>query len=261
MQIKIYQVDAFASKLFKGNSAAVCPLKDWLPDNIMQSIAMENNLSETAFFLNKNNKFYIRWFTPKLEVSMAGHPTLAAAHIIFTEILPIKKTISFKTNFGDTISVSRKNNIYNMNMPASNLIKKEKELINLAKSFKIKPNFFLQGRYGLAVYNNEDQIKNIKPNFDEILKLECDGVIVSAPGKKCDFVSRFFAPKYGILEDPVTGSAHCDLIPFWAKVLKKKNMFAKQLSLRGGELFCSYKGNRITLGGKAVTYMKGKIVI
>ena len=261
MKIKIYQVDAFTSEIFKGNSAAVCPLEDWLPDDIMQSIAMENNLSETAFFLIKNKKFYIRWFSPTVEINMAGHPTLATAHIIFSEIIPAKKSITFKSKFNESIIVNKRKNFYNMNMPASNLVKRNNKLINVSKALNSEPKTFLQGRYGVAIYDNEEQIQGIKPNFDKILKLNCDGLAVSAPGKKCDFVSRFFAPKIGILEDPVTGSAHCDLIPFWAKELKKKNLYAKQLSLRGGELFCCYKGDRITLGGNAITYMKGEIII
>ena len=258
-RIKIYQVDAFTSKLFSGNPAAVCPLKNWLSDDIMQSIAMENNLSETSFFLKKNDNFYIRWFTPKVEIDLAGHPTLATAHIIFEEMLYKKDSIKFYSRFGDILTVVRKKNIYSMDFPSYSPVSQKSKLKEVSVALKSVPEKFLYGRYGMAVFRNENEILDLNPNFDAIMKLKLNGIIATAPGNNSDFVSRFFAPKLGINEDPVTGSAHCELIPYWSKVLKKKNMLAIQLSSRGGELYCSYLGERVVIGGKAITYMQGEL--
>lgn len=257
----MYQVDAFANKLFSGNPAAVCILKDWLPDDVMQSIAMENNLSETAFLVKKKKAFYIRWFTPLKEIQLAGHPTLAAAHIIFSETKYSRNTIEFYTNSNEHLSVSKKGNILFMDFPSIPAKK-----ISLSNS-KIKnalgktsQNIFL-GNYGMIVLDKEKDVLEVEPNYTEISKLPFEGVIVTAQGKGCDFVSRFFAPKFGILEDPVTGSAHCTLIPYWSKILNKKKMIAIQLSKRGGLINCSFRGSRVVLGGKAITYMSGVLYL
>ena len=260
-RVKIYQVDAFASELFAGNPAAVCPLTTWLPDNIMQSIAMENNLSETAFFIIKDDKFFIRWFTPKVEIDLAGHPTLATAHIIFNEIFPEKDNIQFHTKVGDILNVSRNKNILSMDFPSYHPVPQESKLEEVSAALKSSPSKFLFSRYGMAVYKSENEILNISPNFDKLERLQYNGIIVTAPGNKCDFVSRFFAPKFGILEDPVTGSAHCELIPYWAKILKKQDMLARQLSSRGGELHCSNLEGRVIIGGEAITYMHGELLL
>ena len=260
-KIKIYQVDAFTNKLFSGNPAAVCPLDKWLSDEVMQSIALENNLSETAFFINNNNKYYIRWFTPKVEIGLCGHATLAAAHILYSEMGFQDDNIEFNTKKGDILNVIRNKNILNMNFPSyePKLINQSIEEISVALG--VKPTLFLYCNYGLAVFNDEEEIIKMKPNLQALEKLPYNGIIITAPSKKVDFVSRFFGPKLGIPEDPVTGGAHCELIPYWFKRLNKKNMIARQLSKRGGEVYCTYLGDRVNIGGKAITYMQGELLL
>ena len=260
-KIKIYQVDAFTSKLFSGNPAAVCYLDNWLPDEVMQSIAQENNLSETAFFIRKKKKFFLRWFTPKVEINLCGHATLAAAHIIFSEMKYKCANIEFYIKSGDVLYVTKNNTLLNLNFPAYEPKTIDQNLDELQDAFGVLPKLFLFHNYGFAVFNNEEEIIKIMPNLDVIEKLPYNGIIVTAPGEKVDFVSRFFAPKLGIEEDSVTGGAHCELIPYWASVFNKKNMIARQLSMRGGELFCSHLGNRVIIGGKAITYMRGEIIL
>tara|TARA_B100000686_G_C16794620_1_gene981374 strand:+ start:953 stop:1753 length:801 start_codon:yes stop_codon:yes gene_type:complete len=260
-RIKIYQVDAFTSDLFTGNPAAVCPLDNWLSDEVMQSIALENNLSETAFFIKKNNKFFIRWFTPKVEIDLCGHATLAAAHVMFREMNFKDDNMEFKTITGDTLKVVKNNNILSMNFPSHEPKIINQDLEEISAALGVFPTFFLYHNYGLAVFNNEEEIIKIKPNFNTLVNLPYNGIIATAPGENVDFVSRFFGPKLGINEDPVTGGAHCELIPYWSKRLNKKDMIARQLSKRGGELYCSYLGDRVIMGGKAITYMKGELLL
>ena len=260
-KIKIYQVDTFTSKLFYGNPAAVCYLDNWLPDKVMQSIALENNLSETAFFIEKNNKFFLRWFTPKVEIGLCGHATLATAHIIYNEMKYKPDNIKFHINSGDVLNVTKKNNLLNLTFPAYEPIVVDQSLEELYFVFGVKPKLFLDYNYGLAIFSNEEEILKIVPKLNLIEQLPYNGIIVSAPGNNVDFVSRFFAPKLGINEDPVTGSAHCELIPYWASVFKKKNMTARQLSHRCGDLYCSYLGSKVIISGKAKTYMKGEIIL
>ncbi len=260
-KIKIYQVDAFTNNLFSGNPAAVCLLDKWLPDEAMQSIALENNLSETAFLIKKKDKFSLRWFTPKVEIDLCGHATLATAHIIYSEMNYKSDYIEFNIKSGDVLTVNRNGNLLTMNFPAY-----EPKIINhsleeLYRAFGVRPTSFLYCKYGLVVFNNEEEIIKIVPNLNIIRKLPYDGIIVTAPGKNVDFVSRFFAPKLGIPEDPVTGGAHCELIPYWSKRLYKQNMIAKQLSKRGGVIHCSYLGDRVTMGGRAITYLQGELLI
>ncbi len=228
MIIPIYQVDAFTSKVFGGNPAAVCPLQEWISDNLMQKIAQENNLSETAFFVKNKNEFDIRWFTPLTELDLAGHPTLATAHVILKELDNNLEKIVFKTKIQDTLTVTHKDNLYFMDFPSRDP----------------------------SIEKNMDS-----PSFDKLNMLEYPITIVTAPGNEVDFVSRVFAPKLGIPEDPVTGSAHCELIPYWFKSLKKKEMTAHQISKRGGKLYCTYNGDRVTIGGDAITFLRGKIEI
>jgi PhzF family phenazine biosynthesis protein len=261
VKIKIFQVDAFTNNLFSGNPAAVCFLNNWLPDEIMQSIALENNLSETAFFIKKKDKFFIRWFTPKVEIDLCGHATLASAHIIYSEMNYKCDYIEFNTKSGDILSVNRINNLLNMNFPAYKPKIADQSLDDLYDAFGIRPTLFLYCKYGLAVFNNEEEIIKIIPKLNVIKKLPYDGIIITAPGENVDFVSRFFAPKFGIPEDPVTGGAHCELIPYWSKRLNKKNMIAKQVSKRGGVIYCSYLGDRVIIGGKAITYMQGELLL
>ena len=260
MKIPIYQVDAFASELFKGNPAAVCPLNEWLPDQIMQNIAMENNLSETAFFLEDSSSFQIRWFTPKAELDLAGHPTLATAHVIFNEFNLDGKEATFKTKLGDTLNVILKDNLYLMNFP-SRLPQPLQDIDAFHDALGKKPKKVLAHRDAIAVYDDEDDIKSIQPDMEKLKLLEYPAVVVTAEGNKADFVSRNFAPKLGIPEDPVTGSTHCELIPYWSEVLDKKQMIAHQLSDRGGIIYCGNNHDRVSIGGEAVTFLRGEIEV
>ena len=260
MKIPIYQVDAFTSKVFKGNPAAVCPLNEWLPDDIMQEIAKENNLSETAFFINKKDVFDIRWFTPLSELDLAGHPTLATAHVIIEELNLKLKKIIFKTKIGDTLIVTKNENLMKMDFP-SRPPKIYDNIELVSEALRKKPLTLLRHRDAVAIFENEEDIKSITPDMEKLKKLDCPAVIVTAPGNKVDFVSRNFAPKLGIPEDPVTGSAHCELIPYWSKILNKKELLAYQISDRGGKLYCTHNGDRVTIGGEAVTFLRGEIEI
>jgi PhzF family phenazine biosynthesis protein len=259
MKITIYQVDAFTEKVFGGNPAAVCPLDEWIDEKLMQNIALENNLSETAFFVPKGDEFEIRWFTPKIEINLAGHPTLASAHVIFEHLGYNKHVIHFHTMKSGILKASKKEGVIRLDFPGYDL-KKVSPPEELLKGLGAKPDEVLLGRDYFAVYKNEKEILALEPDFRELAKLDCLGIVVTAPGERSDFVSRFFAPRAGINEDPVTGSAHTLLIPYWAKRLKKNMLHAYQVSERRGELFCEYLGERVIIGGRAVTFMKGEII-
>ena len=258
LKIPIYQVDAFASKIFKGNPAAVCPLKEWLPDQIMQNIAMENNLSETAFFIEEGDKFYIRWFTPNAELDLAGHPTLATAHVLINEYKTNIRSLSFKTKIGDILNVSINKNLYLMDFP-SRPPKAVKVTSDIFEALGKTPIEILAHRDLIAVFENQNDIKSIKPDLEKLKKLNYPSVVITAKGDESDFVSRNFAPKLGIPEDPVTGSSHCELIPYWSKKLNKKEMIAYQLSERGGKIYCIDKNERVSIGGEAITFLRGEI--
>jgi PhzF family phenazine biosynthesis protein len=257
MRIPLYQVDAFTDKVFGGNPAAVCPLESWLDTSVMQNIAAENNLSETAFYVKKGEGFEIRWFTPRIEIDLAGHPTLATAHVIFNHTGYNKNEITFLSKGGELI-VKKSNDLLIMDFPA-----RPPEAVktpgSLVRGLGLEPLEVWKARDYLALYPSEEDILSIKPKFDALIELDCLGIIITARGSQSDFVSRFFAPRAGINEDPVTGSAHTTLIPFWAKKLDKKSLHAFQLSERKGELFCEYLGDRVKIGGYAVTYLKGEI--
>jgi len=259
MKIPLYQVDAFTDNIFGGNAAAVCPLEVWLPDATMQAIAEENNLSETAFFVRAGDRFEIRWFTPKIEIQLAGHPTLATAHVIFRHLGHDKPEIVFLSKSGE-LRAGRNGDIIQLDFPAykATPVSAPKSLL---KGLKAKPADILLGRDYLAVFRTEANVLAIDPDFGELAKLDCLGIIVTAPGDRSDFVSRFFAPRAGILEDPVTGSAHTLLIPYWAKRLGKSVLHAYQVSKRRGEIFCEQRGDRVLIGGRAVTYLQGEIEI
>jgi PhzF family phenazine biosynthesis protein len=259
MRIPFYQVDAFTDKVFGGNQAAVCPLESWLDTALMQNIAAENNLSETAFYVKKGNQFEIRWFTPKLEIDLAGHPTLATAHVIFNHTDYNKDKITFLSTSGELV-VTKSDNLLQMNFPARppEAVDAPEELV---KGLGLEPLEVLKSRDYLALYPSEKDIRSIKPKFDVLAEVDCLGMIITAKGDQSDFVSRFFAPRAGINEDPVTGSAHSTLIPFWAKKLDKKDLHAFQLSERKGELFCEYLGDRVIIGGYAVTCIKGEFFL
>lgn len=261
MTITQYQVDAFADKQFKGNPAAVCPLKDWIADDLMQNIAMENNLSETAFFVQQEKEFHIRWFTPKAEIELAGHPTLAAAFVIFELLKYQGDTIVFQSKSGP-LYVEKNKDVYWMNFPS----KKPKQLKvtkNIIDALGMIPCSLYKNRDYIAVYENRKEVEIVIPDFEKIKNLSSHGVIVTSKdgNSQADFVSRFFAPALGINEDPVTGSAHTQLIPLWSEKLGKEKLIAHQISERGGVIYCENKNDRVKIGGKAVLFMKGEIYV
>lgn len=258
MDLRLYHVDAFTSRVFGGNPAAVCPLDSWLPDETMQSIAEENNLPETAFFVPNGADFDIRWFTPVVEIDLAGHPTLATAHVIFTLLDPSRQEIRFHTKLGDSLTVRRAQDRLVLNFPARPPLPRD-DVGDLAGALGAAPAEVLAARDGFAVFESEGQVRALTPDMSQVAALNVMGVIATAPGEDCDFVSRFFAPGAGIPEDPVTGSAHCTLIPYWADRLGKTDMFARQISKRGGELHCRLEGDRVDIGGNAVLYLDGNI--
>ncbi|MDO9276780.1 MAG: PhzF family phenazine biosynthesis protein [Lutibacter sp.] len=258
--MNIFQVDAFNNAVFKGNPAAVCPLEKWISDELMQAIAEENNLSETVFFVKNENSFDIKWFTPTCEIDLCGHATLAAAHIIFSELNFKEKQLEFNSKSGK-LTVTKSENWYTLNFPSEEFTEIETpELIKQALNVPVLKTF--KGKWKLLVeLENEAVIKNLKPNFHLLTQLESSGIIVTAKGDTADFVSRFFAPKIGINEDPVTGSAHTLLIPYWAKKLHKTKLEAVQLSKRTGILKCEYLNDRVEMSGQAVTYLKGQLIL
>ncbi len=257
MRYPIYTVDAFTDHVFGGNPAAVCPLEQWLSAEIMQQLANENNLSETAFFVKKaDGSFDIRWFTPELEIDLAGHPTLATAYVIFNELGHETDTITFHCKSG-TLTVIKKNGVLEMNFPARMPV----ECIvpdDLLKGVSIPPAKVLRSRDYFLVYDTQEEVEKLIVNFTHLNKIETLGFIITAKGNEVDFVSRFFVPNSVIGEDPVTGSAHATLIPYWANELNKTDLTAIQLSKRKGHLWCGFHGERVTISGKAVLYMKGE---
>jgi len=262
MKQKIYQIDAFTDTIFGGNPAAVCILTKWLPDELMQKIAAENNLAETAFAVPNGDAYELRWFTPELEVDLCGHATLATAFTLFNYHGHTKNTLRFiSPRSGELLVVKNTDGSMTMDFPTDEVTTIEpltalNEAIGLhpIKTFKGKTDYMM-------VYKTQEEIEAIRPNFHLLDQLDCRGVIVTAPGTEVDFVSRFFAPQCGIPEDPVTGSAHTTLAPYWAMELGKTLMSAKQLSLRGGDLTCEYLGKRVKISGKAVCYLIGEIEI
>lgn len=253
MTLKLYQVDAFTSKLFGGNPAAVVPLQNWIDEKTMQNIAMENNLSETAFFVKENSHYHIRWFTPVNEVDLCGHATLASSFVIFNFIEKNLSQIKFISKSGELI-VEKENDLISLNFP-SNTPRKIQTSELIQKAFQQEPIEVLQGgNYTLVIFDSEEFIRTCEPNFELVKKIDPHGVIISSKGKEADFVSRMFAPNEGINEDPVTGSSHTVLIPYWTEILGKKIFRAKQVSKRGGELFCENLGSRVKIAGNAVLY-------
>jgi len=257
MKIKQYQVDAFATRAFEGNPAAVCPLESWLDDGLLQAIAEENNLSETAFFVPSEKGFKLRWFTPVTEVDLCGHATLAAAHVIFEALGYDKPVITFETRSGD-LFVKKNGKRLEMDFPACPPIPCEPPEI-LAEGLGQRPIEVLAADDYLAVYDSEATIRAITPNQALLGQLDLRCVVITAPGTDVDFVSRVFGPKFGIPEDPVTGSAHCALAPYWARKLGKRILSAKQVSKRGGNLICEVRADRVALSGCAVTFMEAEI--
>jgi PhzF family phenazine biosynthesis protein len=260
MKVHYYQVNAFTKSLFGGNPAGVCPLNSWPTDEILQAIAAENHLSETAYFVQQGDKYQLRWFTPKLEVDLCGHATLASAFVIFNYLDKSVDNVRFETKSGLLI-VRREDELMVMDFPArkANQYSAPEKLL---KGLKVMPKEVLRSsRDYLAVYDSEGDVKSLKPDMKLLEEVDCLGIIVTAPGRNCDFVSRFFAPRAGIPEDPVTGFAHCTLIPYWSERLNKQKLYAMQLSQRQGELFCQFLGERVSIAGYAVAYLKGTINI
>ncbi len=259
MDIPFYQIDAFTSRVFGGNPAGVCFLDAWLKDSVLQGIAAENNLSETAFLVKAAHHYDLRWFTPKLEIDLCGHATLASAYALFEYRDQSARRIEFKTKSGK-LSVERQRDLLVMDFP-SRRPQSCAAPDYIAAIMGIDPSQCYRSRDLMLVYKNEVQVREMKPDLDRMAGLDCFAVIVTAPGNDCDFVSRFFAPRAGIHEDPVTGSAHCTLIPYWSDRLGKKKLHALQLSQRGGELFCEDRGERVMIGGRAITYLSGIIKV
>lgn len=260
MLIPIYQVDAFAAAPFRGNPAAVCPLEGWLKDQTLQSIAEENNLAETAYYVRRNDRYHLRWFTPKVEVDLCGHATLAAACVI----LDIRREIAashvvFDSRSGE-LSVAREGDLYVLDFPARYPVESADDP-TLFEALGARPSAFYRTGDCFCVFETEEQIRSLVPDMGKLAAVDCRGVIVTAPGRDCDFVSRFFAPRAGIPEDPVTGSAHTNLTPYWSRRLGKKKLFARQLSARGGELWCEDRGDRVGIAGRAVKYLEGQITV
>lgn len=258
--MKMYIADAFTEEVFSGNPAAVCVMDTWMSDDKMQAVAAENNLSETAFIVKEGDDYHIRWFTPQYEIDLCGHATLASAFIIDNYIESDRKIINFKSQSGN-LQVACRDGFYTLNFPSRppERIEKIKE-VEEALGAEIKELF--SSRDLMAVVENEDIVRNLTPNFDKIKELSIgDGIIVTAAGSDCDFVSRCFYPKCGVNEDPVTGSAHCNLIPYWAERLEKTEMTARQLSQRGGVLYCRDCKERIEISGRAVIYAISEIFI
>ncbi|MBV8572528.1 MAG: PhzF family phenazine biosynthesis protein, partial [Acidobacteriaceae bacterium] len=239
------------------NPAAVCPLEAWLPDDLMQSIAAENNLAETAFFVKNDGRYHLRWFTPVCEVDLCGHATLASAHVLFEELGYDADVIRFDTKSGE-LAVRREGGRLAMNFPSRPPQAVEPDPI-LLPALGGKPAAVLAARDYLVVFDSEDELKALRPDMPAISKLDRFAVIVTAPGRDCDFASRFFAPAQGIPEDPATGSSHCTLAPYWASRLGKTKLHARQVSPRGGELFCELEGDRVKISGHAALFLKGQI--
>lgn len=261
MKLVIFQVDAFSSKPFGGNPAAVVPIDAWLTDETMLAIAAENNLSETAFFVKNGDRYDIRWFTPAVEVNLCGHATLASAHVIFNELKLEDEKIRFFSHRSGELGVEKVGDKLVLDFPAYPVteIETPPQLIDV----EVPPLqcWETQGNMLMMLLRNQEEVRSLEPDMEQVAKLPYDEVIITAKGDDCDFASRMFAPRIGIPEDPVTGAIHCSLIPYWANELGKTELFARQVSERGGELFCSLVGDRVKIGGYATLYMKGDIYI
>jgi predicted PhzF superfamily epimerase YddE/YHI9 len=259
MKLPLFQIDAFTSKLFTGNPAAVVILDEWLEDRTLAAIAAENNLSETAFVIPRGESVPLRWFTPAIEVDLCGHATLASAYVLLNHYFQNLDTVKFATRSGD-LSVARSGDLLRMDFPARPPGPIE-VTDALTAALGARPRRALAARDLLAVFDSEDEVRALQPDFERVAALDTFAIIASAQGKEVDLVSRFFAPRAGIPEDPVTGSAHCTLTPYWSAELSKTSLTARQLSRRGGELLCEMAGDRVLISGGAVEYMRGEICI
>src|SRR6185295_895759 len=260
MKLPLYQVDAFTNRVFGGNPAAVVLLDDWLPDDVLADIAAENNLAETAFVIPRPDVVPLRWFTPAaVEVDLCGHATLAAAHVLFRYSFPAVKQIIFSTRSGN-LTVVRDGELLNMDFPARPG-KPVEVSASLVSALGQTPREALMARDLMAVFDSEVEVRDLHPDFQCIAKLDTFAVIATAPGDTVDFVSRFFAPRAGIPEDPATGSSHCTLAPYWASRLGKSELVAKQISVRGGDLICKIHGERVSIAGRTAEYLRGEITL
>jgi len=259
MQLDLYQVDAFATRTFEGNPAAICPLDNWLEDKVLQQIAEENNLSETAYFVREQEHYHLRWFTPAAEVDLCGHATLAAAHVLFSHLGHSEPEIHFMTRSG-MLTVSRSDAGLSMDFPAS-VLREVEPPAQLVAGLGRQPTAVYADFDYIAVFEDETDIRELAPNFLLLSELDLRGVVATAPGRQQDFVSRCFYPLHNINEDPVTGSAHCQLAPYWSERLGKQVLQAKQISRRGGLVQCTLHGDRVILTGTAVDYLQGKIYL
>jgi PhzF family phenazine biosynthesis protein len=257
MTIPFYQIDAFTSRLFGGNPAGVCPLESWLEPALMQSIAAENNLAETAFFVRTGQDYGIRWFTPAQEVDLCGHATLASAWAIFRFLDRDAAAVRFESKSGPLI-VERNGDLLSMRFPRREPAPCETPR-DLLEGLGATPREVLRSRDYFAVFGTEAEVRALAPRMDALARLDCLGIIVTAPGERVDFVSRFFAPRAGVPEDPATGSSHCTLTPYWSRRLGRKRLEARQLSPRTGEMVCVDEGDAVTIEGSAVLYLQGTI--
>jgi predicted PhzF superfamily epimerase YddE/YHI9 len=261
MRIPLYQIDAFAGRPFAGNPAAVCPLDAWLPEDVMQAIAAENNLSETAFFVPEGEGYRLRWFTPTVEVDLCGHATLASGYVVFRWLQPERASITFQTEKAGALTVARDGDLLALDFPSRPLLPCAMSE-PLVAALGRRPAALFAARDYLAVYDTADDVAALSPDLAAVAALDKFAVIVTAPGTGgIDFVSRFFAPARGVDEDPVTGSAHCTLIPYWATRFGKNRLEARQLSRRGGALSCAFNGDRVSIAGRASPYLEGTITV
>ena len=261
MKLPFYWVDAFTDKVFAGNPAGVVPLEQWLPDALLQQIAFENGLAETAFFVKvAESRYHLRWFTPAVEVDLCGHATLASAFVLFTQLDLADDTVTFDSRSGPLVVTRQQGGLLELDFP-SRPAQPCAISARLAEALGATPEHVAQARDTLCVFAREEEVLALKSDFVALAKLDTFAVIATAPGRDCDFVSRFFAPRAGINEDPVTGSAHCTLTPYWAARLGKTKLHARQVSTRGGELWCEQRGDRVGIGGRAVLYLRGEIEV
>jgi predicted PhzF superfamily epimerase YddE/YHI9 len=262
MSLPIFHVDAFTSKSFGGNPAAVCPLEAWLDDDLLRAVAAENNLSETAYFVPRGDGYELRWFTPRCEVKLCGHATLASALVVLQILEPARESVRFETRFSGALTVVRDGEMFAMDFPALApwpCVNPPEALLQglgaaPAAVMQIEDNYF-------AVFEGEQDVRNIRPDFHMLATLHPAGVAITAPGSNADFVSRYFAPSYGVPEDPVTGSTHCSLAPYWAERLGKTKLHARQVSERGGEIWCELAGDRVVIRGNAVLVLSAELMI
>jgi len=260
MRLPLYQIDAFTGEVFRGNPAAVCPVDDWPDDGLMQSIAAENNLAETAFFRPRGDDYDLRWFTPTTEVDLCGHATLASAYVVFHYVQTERRSVTFHTRSG-ALTVERDgNDLLSMDFPAWPPSECEAPT-SLVSALGHPPLRVLKTRDYVAVFETEAEVRAATPEMEALRRHVDAAVIVTAPGDEADFVSRFFAPTLGVPEDPVTGSAHCTLVPYWAEQLGRETLRALQVSTRGGELHCQLRGERVRIAGRAVRYLEGAIYV